>query len=212
MDTDRLIQALTADNDTRSKPVGWMLAAALALAVPISTAMFMMKLGVRADLSAAMHNPFFELKFVFVGALLIAAVAIVLRLARPGAPLERARWLLTIPLGVLGIGIVTDLMIPQQSTWSARLMGSNMKVCMTAIPVLSAPILVASLIALRHGAATRPALAGAFAGLVSASIAATLYAAHCFDDSPLFVATWYSLAIGLVTAVGALIGARVLKF
>lgn len=212
MDTDRLILALAADNDARSKPVGWMLAVALALAVPISAAIFMMQLGVRADVSAAMHNPFFELKFAVTGALLIAAIAIVLRLARPAAPLNRSRWLMAIPAGLLGAGIVTDLMMPQQTTWSTRMMGSNMKVCLTAIPVLSAPILVASLIALRHGAATRPALAGAFAGLVSASIAATLYAAHCFDDSPLFVATWYSLAIGLVTAVGALVGARVLRF
>ena len=57
--------------------------------------------------------------------------------------------------------------------------------------------------ALRHGAATRPALAGAAAGLMSAALAAVLYAAHCFDDSPLFVITWYSLAIGAVTALGA---------
>lgn len=212
MDTDRLIQALAADSETRAKPVGWMLAVALALTVPISIAMFVMRLGVRQDISAAMRNPFFELKFVVAAALLVAALAIVLRLARPAAPLSGARWLMAIPAGLLGAGIVTDLMMPQQTTWSTRMMGSNMKVCLTAIPVLSAPILVASLIALRHGAATRPALAGAFAGLVSASIAATLYAAHCFDDSPLFVATWYSLAIGLVTAVGALIGARVLRF
>lgn len=212
MDTDRLIQALTADSDHRARPVGWMLAVALALTVPISTVMFMMRLGVREDISTAMRNPFFELKFVVAAALLFAAIAIVLRLARPAAPLSGARWLLAIPASLLGIGIVTDLMMPQQSTWSARLMGSNMKVCLTAIPLLSAPILVAALVALRHGAATRPALAGAFAGLVSASIAAVLYAALCFDDSPLFVATWYSLAIGLVTAVGALIGARVLKF
>jgi hypothetical protein len=61
-------------------------------------------------------------------------------------------------------------------------------------------------------APTRPALAGAVAGLLSAGLAATLYAAHCTDDSPLFVATWYTIATALVTAVGALIGSRVLRF
>ncbi len=60
--------------------------------------------------------------------------------------------------------------------------------------------------------AVAPALAGALAGLVSAGLAATLYASHCTDDSPLFVATWYTLATALVTAIGALLGAKVLRY
>ena len=51
-----------------------------------------------------------------------------------------------------------------------------------------------------------PALAGAIAGMLSAGLAATLYASHCTDDSPLFVATWYTIATALVTAIGALAG------
>jgi len=39
-----------------------------------------------------------------------------------------------------------------------------------------------------------------------------LYASHCTYDTPLFVATWYPIAIAMVTAVGALIGAKVLRF
>jgi hypothetical protein len=50
------------------------------------------------------------------------------------------------------------------------------------------------------------------AGLLSAGLAATLYASHCTDDSPLFVATWYTLGAALVTAIGALVGSRVLRF
>ena len=45
-----------------------------------------------------------------------------------------------------------------------------------------------------------------------AGLAATLYASHCTDDSPLFVATWYTVATALVTAIGAFIGSRVLRF
>jgi hypothetical protein len=47
---------------------------------------------------------------------------------------------------------------------------------------------------------------------VASGIAATLYASHCTDDSPLFVATWYSLAIGMVALVGYVIGSRVLRW
>jgi hypothetical protein len=93
-----------------------------------------------------------------------------------------------------------------------RLVGSNSKVCLTAVPLLSLPLLAASLIGLRHGAPTRPALAGAMAGILSSGLAATLYASNCTDDSPLFVATWYTLATLIVAAIGALVGSKVLRF
>ena len=87
-----------------------------------------------------------------------------------------------------------------------RLVGKNSRVCMLAIPAMSLPLLAGALFGLRHGAPSRPALAGALAGLLSAGLAATLYASHCTDDSPLFVATWYTIATALVTAIGALRG------
>ncbi|RTL73692.1 MAG: DUF1109 family protein, partial [Bradyrhizobiaceae bacterium] len=43
-------------------------------------------------------------------------------------------------------------------------------------------------------------------------LGATLYASHCADDSPLFVATWYTLAAAFVTLIGAMAGRRVLRF
>ncbi|HUI21148.1 MAG TPA: NrsF family protein, partial [Methylocella sp.] len=58
----------------------------------------------------------------------------------------------------------------------------------------------------------RPALAGAAAGLLAGAIGAAFYATHCPDDSPLFVATWYTLAIAFVTAIGAIAGARLLRW
>jgi len=74
------------------------------------------------------------------------------------------------------------------------------------------PLLAGALFGLRQGAPARPAVAGAIAGLASAGLAATLYASHCTDDSPLFVATWYTIATALVTAIGALAGSKLLKF
>jgi len=120
--------------------------------------------------------------------------------------------LLLIPAGLLAAGIGTEMMLPQRLPMMTRLIGSNSRICMTAIPLLSLPLLAAALIGLRHGAPARPALAGALAGLLSAGLAATLYAAHCTDDSPLFVATWYTIATALVSAIGALAGSRVLRY
>ncbi|WP_143202048.1 NrsF family protein, partial [Bradyrhizobium sp. NAS96.2] len=53
---------------------------------------------------------------------------------------------------------------------------------------------------------------GAVAGLLCAGLAATVYASHCTDDSPLFVATWYTLATAIVASVGALMGKRALRY
>jgi hypothetical protein len=93
-----------------------------------------------------------------------------------------------------------------------RLVGKNWWTCLMAIPLLSLPLLAGALMGLRHGAPSRPAVAGAIAGLLSAGLAATLYASHCTDDSPLFVAVWYTTATALVTAIGALAGAKLLRY
>jgi hypothetical protein len=212
METDQLIRTLAADNAYRARPVGFMLALALLSAAPVSIAIFFAGLGVRPDVMTAMHNPFFDLKFAVTLALAISAIAVSLHLSRPEASLQGWGWLLLIPAGILVAGIGSEMMMPQRLPMMTRLVGSNSRVCLTAIPLISLPLLVAALIGLRHGAPARPAVAGAIAGLLSAGLAATLYASHCTDDSPLFVATWYSIATALVTAIGALAGSRMLRF
>ena len=174
--------------------------------------MFFTELGIRPDVMTAMHNPFFDLKFAVTLALAIAAMVVCLHLARPEASLRGWGWLLLIPAGILTAGIGGEMMMPQRLPMMTRLVGSNSRICMTAIPVMSLPILAGALIGLRHGAPARPAVAGAIAGLASAGLAATLYASHCTDDSPLFVATWYTIATALVTAIGALAGSKLLKY
>jgi hypothetical protein len=212
MDTDQLIRGLAADNLHRARPVGFVLTLALLAAAPVSVAMFFAGLGFRPDVMIAMHNPFFDFKFVVTLALASSAVAVSLHLSRPEASLQGWAWLLLIPAGLLATGIGSEMVMPQRLPMMTRLVGSNSKICLTAIPLMSLPLLAAALIGLRQGAPGRPAVAGAIAGLLSAGLAATLYASHCTDDSPLFVATWYTIATALVTAIGALAGSRVLRF
>ena len=212
MDTDQLIRTLSADITHRTRPVGFALMLALLAAGSVSLLMFFTELGIRPDVMTAMRNPFFGLKFAVTLALAIAAIAVSLHLSRPEASLRGFGWLLLIPAGLLTAGIGGEMMMPQRLPMLTRLIGSNSRVCLTVIPLLSLPILVGALIGLRHGAPARPALAGAVAGLLSAGFAATLYASHCTDDSPLFVATWYTISTALVTAVGALAGSRLLRF
>jgi hypothetical protein len=212
MDTEQLIRTLAADNSHRARPVSYALMLALLAAAPVSLLLFFTELGVRPDIMTAMRNPFFDLKFAVTLALAISAIAVALHLSRPEASLRGFGWYLLIPAGLLVAGISGEMMMPQRAPMMTRLVGNNSKFCMTFIPVISLPLLLAALLGLRHGAPTRPALSGAIAGMLSAGLAATLYASHCTDDSPLFVATWYTLATALVAAIGALIGARMLKY
>ena len=212
MDTDQLIRTLAADNGHRARPVGLALMLALLAAAPVSLLMFFTELGIRPDVMAAMRNPFFDLKFAVTLALAISAIAVSLHLSRPEASLRGFGWLLLAPVGILAAAIGGEMMTPQRVPMMTRMLGKNSWVCMTAIPVLSLPLLAGALIGLRHGAPSRPAVVGALAGMLSAGLAATLYASHCTDDSPLFVAAWYTIAIALVTAIGGLVGAKWLKY
>lgn len=213
MDTDRLIRSLAADNEFRTRPLAAMLAPALLIALLVSLAMLLATVGLRKDLMIAMRNPLFDLKFVVTLSLALPAIAISLHLSRPEASLRGwVGWLL-LPVAVLALAIPAEMMmLPQRAPMMTRLIGHNAMLCLAAIPLLSLPLLAAALLVLRQGAPSRPAVAGALAGLLSAGLAGTLYAAHCIDDSPLFVATWYTLATALVAAIGALAGARWLKY
>ena len=212
METDRLILALAADNDHRPQPVRSQLAMALLVTLPVAAAMMLVTIGLWPDFMAAMRNPFFDLKFVIALALAIPAIVISVHLSRPEASLGRWVWMLLLSPFILIAAIIAEMMVPQRTPMMMRMVGKSAGVCTMAISLFSLPILGAVLLALRHGAPSRPAFVGALAGLMSSGLAATIYAAHCVDDSPLFVAVWYTLATLMVTGLGAALGARVLRY
>lgn len=212
MDTDQLIRTLAADNAHRAPRVGALMTMGLLVAAPFSILIFATFLGVRPDVMTAMHNPFFDTKFAVTLSLAIPAIIISLHLSRPEALMRGWGWLLLLPVGLLAVAIGSEAMMAPAMPMTMRLVGKNSRWCTSAIPAMSLPLLAGALFGLRHGAPSRPALAGALAGLLSAGLAATLYASHCTDDSPLFVATWYTIATAIVTAIGAAVGSKVLRY
>ena len=64
----------------------------------------------------------------------------------------------------------------------------------------------------RKGAPDPPLFSAAAAGLFAGALGAALYATHCWDDSPLFVAIWYPLGIAVSVLIGALAGSRLLRW
>lgn len=211
MKTQDLIAALAAD----APPVADVrrgLIAALVIGGLVSLAVFAAAIGVRPDLAEALRSWRFDAKFAVALSALAASLAVALPLLRPGAlPGARRLWL-AAPLSLMAACIVVEVLDVPADRWAARLVGVNAAHCLTLIPLLSIAPLAALLLAMRQGAPERPARAGALAGLAAAALAATLYASNCTDDSPLFVALWYSLATLIVVAAGALLGGRLLRW
>jgi hypothetical protein len=212
MKTDDLINAIAADAETPRAPIARIVWLGLGAGVVVTGLLYYSILPMRPDITSAMSEWHFLLKWAFSLTLLATALSLMLRLARPqGAAGPDWLLLLGAPL-VLALGVATEMFAIPSSTWFQTMVGTNPWGCILFVPILSALPLVVMLLVLRQGATTRPALAGAVAGLAAAGIAATFYATHCQNDSPLFLAAWYVLATLGVAAVGAIIGTRVLRW
>jgi hypothetical protein len=212
MKTDDLIRALSSDLTVERRSLERHFALAVVPGAVAALVLFAAILGPRPDVMAAMHSPRFMFKFVITLLLALCSALLVWRLARPGAPARLQTIALAMVPVVLGLGVVAELITMPPTTWEPRMVGVNGLTCVLSIPLFALPILIAALYALRDGAPVRPGLTGIVAGLFAGAAGAAIYAAHCPDDSPLFVALWYSIAIAFVAAMGGIAGRVALRW
>ena len=212
MRTEDLIRALAADSAPPIAPVDRHLLRGAVGGTTGALALFALMLHPRADLIDALRSPAFVYKLIVTASLAVTAGSLLSEVARPLPTSGRGRgWLLVAPI-LLALGVVAELYIQPAALWPARLIGHNAIHCVSLIPVLAAGPVLCLFIALRRGAPSCPATAGAVVGLAAGGIGAVLYALTCPDDSPLFVATWYTMAIAAVTAATAYAGRRLLRW
>ena len=212
MKTSEFIAALAADPIPEPIRIARRFVAALALGCAGALILYALVVGPRPDFAAALGTVRFDLKFVDALALALPSLLLLVRLARPDAkPGTLALWLIA-PLLLLAAAVVVELIAVPRDEWLPRLVGQNMRYCTTMIPMMAAPILAALIWAMRAGAPRRPGWTGALAGASAAGLASFLYASHCPDNSPLFVATWYPLATLVCAAAGAWAGRRFLAW
>jgi hypothetical protein len=210
MKTDEIIAAIAADAQSMRRPPERSAVVALIAGIAAALLAFLLVLGARPDLAQAILTWRFDLKLAIV---VVAALVITLecvRLMRPPAP--PSIWPVLAIVAMIAVAFAFELAISPSSTWSAKLVGTNAVVCLVSIPFLSLAPLASIMIAFRSAAPMSPVWTGALIGLGSAALGASLYALHCTDDSPLFVATWYSAAAILMTGVGAILGGRLLRW
>ncbi len=211
MKTAHLIDLLAQDT-----PVSWRLSSRLAMALAagaaVAAVVFVFGVGMRPDMSVAGHTMRVQFKFLFALTLMFGAAGTVSQVGRPDAARGPWTFALVAAPALLALAVLAELLATPAHSWMPRLIGQNSVYCLVILPALALAPLACLLFALREGAPAQPGLAGAVAGLTAGGIAAVLYASHCPDDSPLFVAVWYPSAIAIVVAAGYLAGARLLKW
>jgi hypothetical protein len=212
METSDLIRAIAADARRPGIPMGraWQLAVLAALLLAATA--FLAMLGPRHDMAQALHTLRFPFKFVVTLTLALCTLPLIRALSVPGRVMGRRVLLLLLAPGLLAAAVAAELLVVPSSQWMSRTIGTNNLFCLTFIPLIGAAPLTVFLATLRYGAPIRPVMAGAVAGLLAGALSASFYAAHCPDDSPLFVAVWYTLAIAILTALGAVIAPRLAQW
>lgn len=211
MKTEALIRALSVDAARPVLPLNRLIAVALVAGVAIALLLFALTLRARADMVPALHAPGFWLKLAFAACLALTAGTLLGEAARPVAR-GRSLAALAIAPALLAIGVTVEVLVTPATEWQTRLIGRNAPHCVLLIPLLSAAPATFLMLALRHAAPARPGFAGVVVGLTAGGFGAGLYAWTCPDDSPLFVATWYSIAIAVVTALCSFAGNRWLRW
>lgn len=211
MKTDDLIDALACNIEPAQKP-HWRLRLALVLCGGLGVALAIVAVGlhVRPDLSTA-QTPVL-LKAMFSAAAAAAILPLAVRLMRPGRPLG---WRTGAVIGFAVIAAIATCVALLGEMPERRLeawMGGGFPWCLVLVPVLGAPTAAGLIWLMRDFAPTKLAAAGAAIGALSGGVGAMAYSMYCPVDSIAFVTTWYVLAIAISAVLGAIVGARLLRW
>lgn len=211
MKTNDLITLMTKDAPVHMR-YGRSFGIALAIGLVCSAVLLVAVIGYRKDLATALETARVCFKVVVTVVLAVLAARLAVRIGRPGATLRPSVLLLILPFLMVAGAVVAELFVLPPAAWKTSMMGRNALSCLLLLPTLSLAPLAGLLWALRRGAPASPTGAGAASGFAAGAIAAAIYAWHCPDDSPLFLVTWYTMAVAIVTITGALLGRRLLRW
>jgi hypothetical protein len=185
---------------------------ALALALGLATAFALVLVFMKPVGGAVLAQGAWWVKLGYAVSL---ALALGWLAARLGRPVVRAHTAVRVAVAVVAAMALLALWQTFTSAPEMRLSqwrGHSAPSCPFSVLALSLPTLALGLWALRGLAPTRLALAGAAVGMMAGAAGAVAYAVACDELGFGFVATWYTLGIGLAGALGAWLGPRTLRW
>ena len=209
--TDDLIARLSADlKPVRPMAMARLLVGALLLSGVVAVIAMLMLLGMRPDMEAASATMMYWTKFAYTLAFALLGLAATLVLARPDG---RTRWPWLAGLGLLGaLLVLATVQLARADDMMPLIMGSSILRALGYIPVLSLPVLLGAILALRRFAPRSPTLAGFAAGIMAGGAGAWVYSFACDETGMMFLALWYTLGIVIVGAIGAVLGRLLLRW
>jgi len=206
--TDDLIRSLaSAAGAGRSASLRFAFAVTGAASLACALLLVFSVIGIRHDFADMPVRMPFAFKLAYTGSLVVGTSVVALYAATPGAS-PTALYALSPAVILLAIGLIFD---PTAFPIMGRT-NTAVAFCVSSILFLSLPAMILSFLAMRKGAPTRPVIAGAVAGLLSASVGAMAYTLACKNDGTAFVAIWYTAACAIMAFVGAIVGHRVLRW
>lgn len=222
MKTDDLIKSLSVGLEPVRRGAVWRQALLwLVPAIAVAFVVMVLTLGIRPDLAAAFERPVIWIKLAFVALLTLTALFAVIDASQPLARPSRGPSRGIPSRGMIGFAaiVVITAILGALQLWYAdpairvkTWLGGTSAECPWRIAILALPIFAGAIMAMRGFAPTNLRLAGAAAGLFAGSAAAVVYAFYCGETAIAFMATWYVAGILIVTALGALLGPRVLHW
>jgi hypothetical protein len=213
MKTDDLVALLSTNLEpVHRSSVVRMLCVAVATGIVVALGIAFVGLGIRSDLTTTRALIFLAIKLAFAIGIVGLALVYLTKLARPGGERKSSSFLIVVPFLVVLFLAVISLGSAPRAHWDRMIMGDEWLECLLSIPIIAVVPFAVSIWAVRKGAPTNLARAGAFAGLIAGGVSAMAYALHCTDDSLPFIAVWYGGTIVLCTLAGAALGPRLLRW
>lgn len=178
----------------------------------VALALVAVLLGPRHDLAQVILLPMFWAKFAYVAALAMTGVLCAYRLGHPGMRSGHTAIAAALIIAAMaGTGAIAYASADAPGRHSL-FFGQTWRSCPWLIAAFSMPVLAATAWAMRGLAPTNLRVAGAAAGFAAGTVAALVYSFHCPELGAPFLATWYVLGILIPTAVGGLLGERLLRW
>ncbi|TDY22015.1 hypothetical protein B0G81_2284 [Paraburkholderia sp. BL6665CI2N2] len=184
------------------------IAAAGAGATMLTIAVF----GIRPDLGAVVRTTIFWEKLALPLCIAIGALIATARLARPGAKVGAGWLIMALPVLAVWIAAILTLVAATPQDRLPAILGHSWRSCPFNILLLAAPGFVAVFWAVKGLAPISLRLAGASLGMLASSIATVAYCFHCPEMNPAFWSVWYVAGMLLPSALGAILGPKLLRW
>lgn len=199
--TDALILQLSSDlPPVKRRRVSHDAAALLALGA-VEFVLVVATAGMRPDMGHVIGMPFMIWKIGSLGLLAGLCCAVAIRFFAPPALPSR---FLRIVLGLAILAIVAGLTVTPTAEMSRSLMERLAPVhgliCTSAIVALSLPLMTMLGVLMRRAAPVSPRRSAVAAGLAAATTGALIFTVRCPMNDPLYIVTWYSLGVAIVSA------------